>query len=70
MSKSHLILNRYETVTGDAFAKGDIVEVHVSFVVFPANKHSFRFVPVLRGLTLLDQTFREVGDMFQYLHFD
>ncbi|KAH9477237.1 hypothetical protein JR316_0011156 [Psilocybe cubensis] len=54
---------RYYSYNPASIRIGDIVEISVAFVAFPAQGNKYKFVVALRGILVLDQEGREVSNV-------
>ncbi|KAH9474375.1 hypothetical protein JR316_0012833 [Psilocybe cubensis] len=56
---------RYYSYNPASIRIGDIVEISVAFVAFPAQGNKYKFVVALRGILVLDQEAREKADILR-----
>uniref|UniRef100_A0A8H7XQ94 Uncharacterized protein n=1 Tax=Psilocybe cubensis TaxID=181762 RepID=A0A8H7XQ94_PSICU len=57
--------NVYYSYNPASIRIGDIVEISVAFVTFPAQGNKYKFVVALRGILVLDQEAREKADILR-----
>jgi len=57
-----------QEVSPTRYRIGDIVEVQVSFAVFPMKEAKYKMALILRAIALLDHAETDVSQIFYYIN--